>query len=172
MASLSRPVSHHENPRRLPARRSAPLAVAALLVATLAGCSATNEITTEKAYAASDGIRTELGSLTFSNVLVLTTEKGAPGTVLAAVSNEGTQDSHVTIGQTGTSGLRSITVKAGQTVIVSPKADATVDLPSVEAAPGGLEGLTLTSDVGGSKDVQVPVLDGTLAEYATLVPSP
>jgi len=155
---------------RTPAvHRAAALALAGAAALALAGCSATNPVTTTKAYAASDGVNQSLGALTFGNLLVLTAAKDDPGTVLGSVTNAASRDASVTIGIAGDE--TAITVPAGGTVLLGPEATA-VPLGSVPAPPGALAELVLASTTDGSVSVRVPVLDGTLSQYATLVPTP
>ena len=154
---------------RTPAvQRVTALALAASAL-VLAGCSATNPVTTTKAYAASDGLDQTLGSLTFGNLLVLTAAEGDPGTVLGSVTNAATSEATVTIGIAGDE--TTLPVPAGATVLLGPETTA-VPLSSVPAAPGALVELVLASTADGSVTLQVPVLDGTFPQYATLVPSP
>ncbi len=149
-------------------RRAAALTLAASAL-TLAGCSATNAVTTTKAYAASDGVDATLGSLSFGNLLVLSAAKGDPGTVLGSVTNAATSKATVTIGIAGDTA--TLSVPAGATVLLGPDHTA-VPLSSVSEPPGALITLDLASDADGSTSLQVPVLDGTFAQYATLVPTP
>ena len=154
---------------RTPAvRRAAALTLAATAL-TLAGCSATNPVTTNVAYAASDGVDETLGSLTFGNLLVLASADQAPGTVLGSVTNAADHDATLTIGIAGDE--TTLTVPAGATVLLGPDASA-VPLRAVPAPPGALVELVLTSDLDGSVTRRTPVLDGTLEQYATLVPTP
>jgi hypothetical protein len=46
-----------------------------------------------------------------------------------------------------------------------------VTFPAIDVPPGGLVPVTLSTPEDGSIDVQVPVLDGTLPEYASDVPT-
>ena len=50
-----------------------PVVVGAVLVlaAALSGCSATNDITSQSVYSASDGVRATLGDLTAENLLIV-----------------------------------------------------------------------------------------------------
>lgn len=154
---------------RMPAvRRAAALSLAAATL-LLAGCSATNPVTTSKPYAASDGVDQRLGSLTFGNLLVLSAADKAPGTVLGSVTSSADRDATLTIGLAGD--VTSVAVPAGATVILGPDATA-VPLATVPAPPGTLVDLVLTSDLDGAVTLKVPVLDGTLEQYATLVPTP
>ncbi|HWS58705.1 MAG TPA: hypothetical protein VN257_09205 [Actinotalea sp.] len=145
------------------------LAVAVLgLSLALAGCSATNEITTDADYDASDGVGLELGEVELTNILVVTATEGSPGTVLGAVTNRGGSATDVTIGLVDQAGT-VLAVPAGATVLLGPDGEA-VELDAVPAPPGALVTLAVDSDEGGSTTLQVPVLDGTLPEYADLVP--
>ncbi|WP_372593897.1 hypothetical protein [Actinotalea sp.] len=154
-------------------RRPAPARAAALLLAaaalSLTGCSATNPVTTNQAYAASDGVDITLGGLQFGNLLVLSAEQGAPGTVLGSVTNTAGADVRLEIGLSGE--LTTLAVPAGETVLLGPD-DAAVDLATVPSPPGALVEVVMTSDADGSATVMAPVLDGTLEQYAALVPQP
>jgi hypothetical protein len=168
------------NPRRLhPSQRPARPALARVALVALAGlgvlgltaCSVTNPMTTKNDYAASDGVRVDLGEATVINLLVLTAAEGEPGTVLGAVANHGRERVTVTVALAADAAQdTSFDVAGGGTVVIGPERDETLDLDSTPAAPGTLIELTLTSDRGGSTTVQVPVLDGTLSQYADLVP--
>ena len=149
------------------ARRTAALVLAASAFA-LTGCSATNPVTTNQEYAASDGVDARLGELEFGNLLVLTAEQGAPGTVLGSVTNHSERSMTVQIGLADDA--TSMRVPAGGTLLLSPENTA-VDLAGVPAPPGALVELVLGSDTEGSTSLQAPVLDGTLKQYASLVPT-
>ena len=97
--------------------RLAAAGVVALAGLALAGCSATNEITTAKAYSASDGVRAELGDITAENLIVLTTAKGAPAALQGAFTNRGT--TAVTVSLTdGTAAIGTVRVDPATTVLV------------------------------------------------------
>jgi hypothetical protein len=150
-------------------RRIMPAAAALAASALLAGCSATNPITTSFDYDPSDGVSERLGDVRVGNLMVLTSEEGAAGTVLGFVTNSGSQDASVTLAVGGEESA-SIDVPAGGTVRLGPDCDETIDVDAVPARPGSKVEVDVTSDVGGSSSVLVPVLDGTLPEYADLVP--
>lgn len=150
--------------------RVAVAGAALVLAAGLAGCSVTNPMTTQNNYDASDGVSVELGDLTLRNLLVLTSAEGAPGTVLGALTNDGSDAARVSIAVAGEQAGRPVPVDGRATVVVGPESEATVDVDAVPAAPGDFLELEISSDLGGTSTVQVPVLDGTLPEYADLVP--
>jgi hypothetical protein len=144
-----------------------PAAVAAL---ALAGCSATNPITTAEAYNVVDGVQADLAQdVRANNLLVVTSEEGAAGVMSGALSNEGRDQVEVTIAPEGADEL-TIEVPARGTVLLGAEDGEQVELDSVEAAPGTLLTVALSTPDGGSTEIGVPVFDGTLPEYAELVP--
>jgi hypothetical protein len=154
----------------LPLRPAALTCLALGLTFGLSACSSTNAMTTVSNDSVTDGVRFELGDVVVSNLMVVTAGQGRTGTVLGAVSNHGTDDAEVTIGQgTGSDGT-SFTVGGGDTVLLGLEDGQQVDLDSVSAPPGGLLELSVVSDRAGATTVRVPVMDGTLPEYADLVP--
>ncbi|MBC7291329.1 MAG: hypothetical protein H5T83_08350 [Actinotalea sp.] len=150
-------------------RRAASVAAALAASALLAGCSATNPITTLLDYDPSDGVSQVVGDLRAGNLIVLTAEEGGPGTIVGFVTNRGSQDASVVLEVAGEQG-DAIEVPAGGTVLLGPQGDETLDVGAVPAPPGSKIEVTLRSDVAGSATVEIPVMDGTLEEYADLVP--
>ncbi|HEX5331980.1 MAG TPA: hypothetical protein VFW79_04990 [Cellulomonas sp.] len=150
--------------------RLAAAGVVALAGLALAGCSATNEITTAKAYSASDGVRAVLGDITAENLIVLTSAQGAPAALQGAFTNRGTAAITVSI-TSGTVAIGTVRVDPATTVLVGGDTGKKITF-TADNAPGGVTPLTLATGPGGSLTVSVPVLDGTLPEYATLVPTP
>ena len=156
-------------PRTPAPARVAALALAAAAALSLTACSATNPVTTNQPYAASDGLDATLGSLEFGNLLVLSAAQDAPGTVLGSVTNTSDTGARLEIGMSGD--LTPVAVPAGETVLLGPQ-DTAVDLATVPAPPGALVEIVMSSDTDGSASLRTPVLDGTLEQYATLVPQP
>ncbi len=163
-----------------PRARTVLMPAIALGALLLAGCSATNPITTAKAYSASDGVRVDLATgLTAENLMILTAQKGAPGTLLGALTNNGTVSDTVTLTPDGASPV-TVHVGAGQTVLLSPRSAqvtevgitrTAVSISAVTVPPGAVASVQLVSGTGGAHTVSVPVLDGSLPEYSTLVPT-
>ncbi|WP_456846374.1 hypothetical protein [Cellulomonas sp. P5_C6] len=156
--------------------RAAALVVGATVAGlALAGCSATNGITTEDPYSAADGIRFTLGDVRGSNLLVVSAAKGEPGTVLGGLINDGDKDRTVTVSD----GTDSTDVELGpkETVLlgggdVPEDGTATVLFASMDVPPGAVLKVTFSTPEDGSITVDLPVLDGSLPEYATMVPTP
>jgi hypothetical protein len=156
-------------PSRRPWSRTAA-ALSGLGVLALAGCSATNPITTAEAYNVVDGVQAELGGdVSAHNLLVFTSEEGAAGTMSGALANKSREDVEVELAPQGADPV-TIDVPAGGTVLLGDEDGEDVDLESVEAAPGAHLTITATTQAGGSIDIPVPVFDGTLPEYSEIVP--
>ena len=162
------------SPRPRTLRATALVVGVAVAGLTLAGCSATNPITTEDQYSASDGVRFTLGDVRGSNLHVLVEAEGEPGTLQGGLVNEGDEDRSVTLAIDD----EKTTVELGphETVLLGvsdaeEEGFAEVTFPAIDAPPGGLVAVTVSTPEDGSIDVQVPVLDGTLPEYASQVPT-
>lgn len=161
--------------RRATAARGARIialgAVAATGALLLAACSPT---TTTLNYDASDGVGVsvlgeENRDLRGINLLVVSAAEGEAGTVVGALANETAQDAAFTLEAPGASPV-TLDVPAGGTVYLGTETGEAVALDTVDAAPGGY--LDAVLSVGGdSKEFQLPVLDGTLPEYAELLPA-
>lgn len=161
----------------LPSRRPGPwsrsVAAAALALAglTVAGCSALSPITTSSPYNASDGVRVELGSsFTAENLLVISAAKGRPGALVGGLTNHRADAVRVTLAAQG-AGTATVRVPAGATVLLGSASDDPIELDTVSVPPGAVLPMTISTPDGGSQTVSVPVLDGTLPQYADLVPS-
>ena len=151
------------------------LIVAGLSVAgvVLAGCSATNPITTEDEYSASDGVRATVGDVRASNLIVLSSAKGAEGLLIGGLTNDGVDARTVTF----TFGDQQATVQVdGKSTVLldGTTADGHADvlITSVSVPPGAVLPTKVATDAAGSQDVPIPVLDGSQPDYATLVPTP
>jgi hypothetical protein len=156
-------------------RRLAVVAGLSLAALTLAGCSGVNPNQTREEYSASDGVRVTIGDVRGSNLMILSAEEDAAGVLHGALVNDGDRDVTVTL-TFGEDGADSATVPlAAHSMVVlngtDSESSALVDVAAVTSPPGGIEPITVTSDVAGSVKVGVPVLDGTLPQYAEDVPT-
>ena len=163
------------SPRPRTLRAAALVVGVAVAGLALAGCSATNPITTQHEYSSSDGVRFTLGDVRGSNLHVLTAAEGDPGTLQGGLINDGSEDRSVTL---AIDDDEKTTVQLGpkETVLlgVSDAEDegyAEVTFEAIDAPPGGLVPVTISTPEDGSIVEQVPVLDGTLPEYASQVPT-
>ncbi|WP_448059042.1 hypothetical protein [Cellulomonas hominis] len=166
----SRP-SHR--PVRLPSRRvrgSAAVALALVSALGLTACSTTNPQTTTRAYSPSDGVRAEVGQLTAENLLIVSAAAGEPGALQGALTNRGTERLTVTVSTADQQDAATLRVTAGETLLLGGEDGTDVTFTTTDP-PGATTDLTLTTGQGGTESVAVPVLDGTLPEYAALVPA-
>lgn len=175
---------------RVPAAHRARAAVAAAGLAAglvLAGCSATNPIQTQDQYDASDGVSVTLGDVRAANLMILTTGEGQEGVLHGALTNRGKEPVTVTVtfaepgegAATPTADAQTVDVPAGGTVLLTGAAateddDRTVDVRvgRTPAAPGDVAVVGVAVDTAGAETIEVPVLDGTLPDYASAVPTP
>lgn len=138
----------------------------------LTGCSAVNPITTDRPYNASDGIRVTLGtSFTAENLLIISAEEGDPGALIGGLTNRGSTNLVVTLAADGAQDV-TVAVPAGVTVLLGSESNEPVELDAVDVPPGATLPVTISTPEGGSEQISIPVLDGTFAPYATLVPTP
>nr|WP_195969254.1 hypothetical protein [Cellulomonas hominis] len=147
--------------------RPVVVGAALALAAALSGCSVTNDITTARPYSASDGVGLTLGDLSAENLLLVAGAADAPGALQGGLTNIGEDTLRVTI-ELGDS-REMLRVESGQTLLLGgPEGEEVVlDDPG---APGSTVEVTFRTDAAGEGTVPVPVLDGTLPEYADLVP--
>jgi len=163
------------SPRPRTLRAAALAAGVAVVGLVLAGCSATNPITTEDPYGASDGVRMTLGDVRGSNRRVVSEAKGEPGSLLGGLINNSTEDRVVTVSAGDTT--EKIELGPKETVLLgggdAPEdGQASVVFESVDVPPGAVLVVTFSTPEDGSVTANLPVLDGSLPEYATAVPTP
>lgn len=142
------------------------LAIAAL---TMSACSPNQ---TDTPYAASDGVRVswEVGApIKGENLLLLATAEGGEARVIGAFANSTGEDVEVQFGFPDGDGT-AVTIPAGGTVLLNGEGDGDIVLDGVPAGPGATVTMAFVTDSQGTITVEVPVLDGTLEEYADLVP--
>lgn len=151
--------------------RAARLAVIASSAAILlAGCGFVTPQATLQDYDPSDGVSVLVGDLTLRNVLAVTADDTDANLVFTA-SNRGDDDVTLTIqyGEAAASSEVQVEIGDGSTPVGFGDAGQ-LTLEELDAAAGSLVPLYFTyGDVEGAQ-VLIPVLDGSLPEYAPLVP--
>src|SRR4051794_34373411 len=131
-------------------------------------------MTTEQDYNSSDGVSVHVGDIKALNFLIASEAKGKPGALLGALDNTGNDDQVVTI--TLGSDDQTVNVPAGQTVLLDAPGgnsdeNETIVFESVPEPPGAVVTITVATKGAGSASLDVPVVDGTLPEYADSLPS-
>lgn len=152
-------------------RRIASLGAVAVLGVVLAGCSATNQITTSLPYSPSDGVRATLGEVKAQNLFVLTEQVGDPASVQGALTNLGSSRLTVEVSAGDEGVIGTVDLAAGETAILGGSDGETL-LYTATQPPGAVTPLTLATGPAGTETFQVPVLDGSLPQYAPFVPAP
>lgn len=152
--------------RTPPVKFIAPARVAALAVLgvlALAGCSFVNPIITQKPYAPADGLQAQIGEVHASNLIIVTTAEGDPGSLVGSLYNAGDTAADIVFSFDGSS-FNSVTVPATSLVSLSIDGDATVVQPT-PANPGRIANVTIQSDATGYMTTPVPVVDDSQAEF-------
>jgi hypothetical protein len=143
-------------------------AAAAFSVAGLSGCMELSEQTTQLQYAPSDGTQINVDGVGVLNALLVSEGNGSPANLVATVSNHTRDNATVTISGEGLNAR--ISVQGNDAVNIGPDGDQQVRVASLNARPG--EMVNVQVDTGGQpQPFTIPVVDGTLPEYATLVPT-
>lgn len=143
-----------------------PLAVAAAALG-LSGCQVTNPIQTDQPYTPADGVAVDLSKVQIRNLVVVSDRKGGPGTLSGSVVNQGNQPVTVTFAGEGGANAELQVPAYGEESISS---SSPVTLSTVNADPGGVTTLQVTTQGAGTNIVQVPVLPAQ-GYYATLAPT-
>lgn len=163
-------------------RRRAAVLAACLAISTLglSGCAVLSPAVTATPYDAADGVNgeitgTESGTLKLRNFLVVGTAKGAPATLLGAITNDGNKPVEVKLdilpqggGEPVASG--TITAKPGQITLLGPQGEQ-VPISALPAAPGVVLRLSASTAAAGGTTINLPVLN-QVGDYASLTPAP
>ena len=151
-------------------RLVASAALSALVLLGATGCTFITPQSTEIQYSASDGVNIpdSDGPLDIRNAMIIATEDGSTGNLVAAIVNTTDKAEVLTI---EFEGLDPLTVRVGAGDTVSLGADAEpLRIDDLDTIPGAtIEGYFQSGDATGAT-ADIPVLDGTLPYYADLVP--
>lgn len=153
------------------ARLTASVVAASLVLAGTAGCTFLTPQATQMPYDPSDGVRAQVGDVRLLNAMLLT-DDGETASLLVTVANGAKRSATVNVQYQDASGQRvdeSVHVNASSMKTLG--AEQQLVLRDVDAQPGSL--FPIYVQQGGEQGVEmlVPVMDGTLPEYADYVPS-
>jgi hypothetical protein len=143
------------------------LAISAALLLGTTGCSLNHNVDSMQAYAPSDGSQIDLGNVKLRNFIYLS--NGAGGKLIGSVVNNDAKDITVQFEYTDfdtRTQTDPITVSAGETLGLGAGSD-TEGLPvTISGLPG--QNITIWVSINGAtgQELVVPVLDGTLEQYA------
>lgn len=160
----SRPVAS------LAPRLVAAVALSAAVVLGTTGCTFMTHQATTIEYPASDGVNvaTTGGDVVVRNAFIIADEDGTAGNLVAAFINEGDKSATLDIDVAGEQ--LSFRVPAGERVSLGADEEPLL-IENLGVKPGATVEVLFVSGDGDVEPVHVPVLDGTLPEYADLVPS-
>lgn len=151
-------------------RSSTTRSVLALPVLGLALVVGACAPTTNLPYNASDGVRAEVGNVSVDNLMIVTTGEGDPGQLLGAATNASDDLGTLSI-RTGDGSVDiPVMLKGGETMTFHKDGATPTVIAAVPTEPGTNLLVTLTSGDGTETTTAVPVLDGTLPEYADALP--
>ena len=153
-------------------RATTTLAATLASAAVLSGCQVMSPIQTNVAYQPANGVAVDLGDVQIRDLVVVSRAEGEVGTLSGMVVNSGTQP--VTISFAAGAAGGSVMAQAPaekQTRLSGVVGTTPITLPNIDAAPGGILKLTVSTPAGGASEVSVPVLlpDGI---YASITPAP
>lgn len=136
------------------------------------GCNLLAPQSTTKHYDASDGVSGNVGDLAIRNAIVLS-ENGTAGNLIVTVVNAGDSAHSLNVQFTGNAGkvTRKVTVKAGSTTSFGTENTPVIPLDAITAQPGSLFPVFFQYGNETGVELLVPVLNGTLGQYSTLVPT-
>jgi hypothetical protein len=135
----------------------------------LTGCGYTNPPQTALQYTASDGIHADVGPVQLRNMLIVASDENQPGRVIGAIYNSSSEDIRVSLN--GAAGARAeVDVDMNSSTLLNESTDPVL-LSTAGGIPGSLVDITVTEDgTNTTQTIKVPVLDGTLPEYAPYLP--
>ncbi len=160
------------------ARIAATVAVAASLVFSTAGCSFFAAQSTLKRYDPSDGVGATVGQVKVRNALLLTKD-GQVASFLVNLVNDGQKTVNVLIQYNGTtaSGMPGkvdtrVQLDAGEVKTFGSSETRQLIFTGIDSKPGSLFPVFVQYGTQAGEQLLVPVLDGSLSEYSTLLPTP
>ncbi|MCS3844205.1 DNA modification methylase [Microbacterium sp. AK031] len=151
-------------------RLVASAAISALVLLGATGCTFITPQSTEIQYSASDGVNiadTD-GPLEIRNAMIIATDDGSTGNLVAAILNPTDKAATLTV---EIEGLDPLTVRVGADDSISLGANAEpLRIDDLDTMPGATIKVYFQSGDATGSAADVPVLDGALSYYADLVP--
>jgi hypothetical protein len=150
----------------------ATVVVAAGILLGTTGCNLYAPQATTIHYDASDGVSGDVGDLAIRNAILLT-EDDENGNLLVHVVNSSAEDVELLVQYEGVDEKvdQTITVPGNSTTEIGVDGGESVAVESPDATAGSLFPVYFQYGDFTGTELLVPVLDGSLAAYSTLVPS-
>ncbi len=157
------------------ARIAASAILAGALIVGTTGCSFFATQSTLEHYDPSDGVGATIGSLDVRNAILLTGDEGKVASLVVNLINEGDKDVKLNVQYVNAAGAKTTKatpVDAGDTLSFGDADEQQLVFTDVKATPCALFDVWFQYGDRTGKLLQVPVLDGSLSEYSTLIPTP
>ncbi|MDT0180275.1 DNA modification methylase [Microbacterium sp. ARD31] len=159
----------------LTAKRSrvlASLAVGVAVAIGTTGCSMISTQATTIEYNASDGVAADAGPIEVRNALVVATEDGSAGNMLAAIVNstDSSETLTIEIGEGSSKVTETLQVPANSVVSLGADGEEPLLIEALDTMPGADVPVYFQAGDAEGSLVAVPVLDGALEYYAPFVP--
>ena len=125
------------------------------------------------AYDPSDGVSATVGELEFRNAILLS-EDGDTANLLLTVINLGDESKQVNVQyetQSGEKVTERVTVTGNTTVTLGSTSEPEITLDGLDAIIGSVFPVFLQYGNETGAELLMPILDGSLDEYADLVPA-
>lgn len=157
-------------------RIAASAAVLAAAAFGATGCGAINQQATTLHYDASDGVSAgDRANLIVNNLLLVTNGDSEPARFIGHLSNDSAKKQKFSIAFDGQTVSTTVDAKSDVSLQDDSYAedftvDGTSDGEFKTTDPGLNVEVTVTTGESGKTEVKVPVVDGTLPEYAEYVP--
>ncbi len=152
-------------------RRIAATALLAALTLTSSACSISGNVASLQPYSPSDGQQVDLDQIKARNFIYLVADSGN-GYLVGSLVNSSNEDRVVKIQYVDPNSLAKtdyfVEVLAGQKLDFGYNGNPAIFLPVVER-PGQTAKFYFLESEKINASMKVPVLDGTLAEYRTLL---
>lgn len=145
---------------------SATAAIGAAVALLLTGCSMTAQVTTGKAYSASDGTSADVGGVVAQNLLLITPAAGEQAALVGSLYNSTNAPLKVVV--TVEQEDVTFTIPAMSTVALGV-AEGDKELVTTSSVAPGLTSEVTISVGTASSTKALPVLDGTLPEYQAIL---
>ena len=153
-------------------RIAASVVLAAGILLGTSACNLLAPQATTAHYDASDGVSGDVGDVAIRNAILLSND-GSTANLLATVINQG-DSAHALNVQYSTGAekvTQKVTIRANSSVTIGTPDAPAVTLENIDTSPGALFPVFLQYGDETGVELLVAVLDGTLNEYSTLMPS-
>ena len=154
------------------ARLAASVVLASLVIVVTSACTYLTPQATTAPYDPSDGVGASIGAVEVLNAIVLT-DDGETGSLLINFANRGSTSTTVNVQYEDASGDKvdhSVHVNGNGVKSIGGEGNATIVMTGVDAPPGSLFPIFVQAGDQTGTQLQVPVLDGSMPQYAGLLP--